>query len=113
MIDYLNFMLDSEATRVVLAVAERIPDGARLKAVAEKAARLDKPILMVKMGRSASGRQAAASHTGSISSPDDIVDAALSQWGIVRVDDTNDLIEYAKLFRCSTRPRGRRVSASA
>ena len=44
LIDYVDFMLDSKATRVVLAVAERIPDGARLKAVAQKAARLDKPV---------------------------------------------------------------------
>lgn len=113
LLDYIDFMLESDATRVVLAVAERIADGRRLKALAEKSARLDKPILMLKVGRSDAGRAAAASHTGSITGSDDVADAALSQWGIVRVDDTTDLYEYAKLFRRCRRPRGNRVSASS
>jgi acetyltransferase len=113
LLDYIGFMLDSEATRVVLVVAERIASGRRLKELAERSARLDKPILMLKVGRSDAGRAAAASHTGSITGSDDVADAALSQWGIVRVDDTTDLYEYAKLFRRSRRNRGNRVSASS
>jgi len=113
LLDYIDFMLDSDATRVVLVVAESIADGQRLKSLAEKSARLDKPILMLKVGRSDAGRAAAASHTGSITGSDDVTNAALAQWGIVRVDDTTDLYEYAKLFRRSRRPRGNRVSASS
>lgn len=113
LLDYIDFMLDSDATRVVLVVAERISSGARLKSIAEKSARLDKPILMLKVGRSIAGSAAAASHTGSITGADDVADAAFAQWGIVRVDDTNDLYEFAKIFRRSRRPLGRRVSASS
>lgn len=113
LLDYIDFMLDSDATKVVLVVAERISSGSRLKLLAEKSARLDKPILMMKVGRSAAGSAAAASHTGSITGADDVADAAMAQWGIVRVDDTNDLYEFAKLFRRAGRPRGRRMSASS
>jgi acetyltransferase len=113
LLDYIDFMVDSEATRVVLTIAERISSSAKLKAVAEKAARRDKPILMLKVGRSEAGSAAAASHTGSITGADDVADAALEQYGIIRVDDTTDLYEFAKLFRRSTRPAGRRISASS
>lgn len=113
LLDYIDFMLDAEDVKVVLAIAERIADGDRLRQVAEKAATLDKPIVMLKVGRTAAGSAAAASHTGSITGADEIVDAALEQWGIIRVDDTNDLYEFAKLFRRSRRPKGRRVSAAS
>jgi acetyltransferase len=113
LLDYMDFMLDSAQTNVVLAIAERISNGQRLKELALKSAKLDKPILMIKVGRSKAGSAAAASHTGAITGADDVADAALAQWGIVRVDDTNDLIEFAKLFRRKRRPAGRRVSATS
>ena len=110
LLDFMNFMLDAEHTRVVLSVAERFSSVAKLRAVAEKAAELDKPIVMVKVGRSAEGSRAAASHTGAVSGADEVCDAILRQYGIIRVDDTSDLVQYAKLLRRSNRPRGRRAA---
>jgi acetyltransferase len=65
LLDYMAFMVESERTKVVLAIAERIPDGERLRKLALRAAALDKPIVMVKVGRTEAGRRMAASHTGS------------------------------------------------
>ena len=113
LLDYADYMLDSGETSVVLAVVERFSGGAKLKALAEKAARCDKPIAVVKVGRSDAGRRAAASHTGSVTGSDDICDTALRQFGIVRVDDTNDLYEFAKVLRRRNRRRGPRVAATS
>lgn len=113
LLDYMNYMVETESTKVVLAVAERISSGERLRKLALKAAALDKPIVMLKVGRSAAGSAAAASHTGSITGADDIADAALEQWGILRVRDTEELYEFARLLRRKNRPRGRNVAAAS
>lgn len=113
LLDYMHFMVEAESTRVVLVVAERISSGERLRKLALKAAALDKPIVMLKVGRSAAGSAAAASHTGSITGADDITDAALAQWGILRVHDTEELYEFGRLLRRTNRPRGRNVAAAS
>lgn len=113
LLDYMAFMVESERTRVVLAIAERIPDGARLRALARRAAELDKPIVIVKVGRTEAGSRMAASHTGSVTGADEVCDAALRQMGIVRVMDTNDLYETAMLLRTGKRAGGRRAAATS
>lgn len=111
LVDYAAFMLESPATKVVLMLAERLADGRRLRALARRADQLGKPILMVKVGRSAAGSKAAASHTGAITGADDVCDAALRQMGIVRVDDCNELYETAMLLRQGRLPAGKRAAA--
>lgn len=111
LLDYLAFMLESERTRVVCAIAERMPDGARLRALAARAAELDKPIVMIKVGRTAAGSRAAASHTGSVTGADEVSDAALRQLGILRVEDCSELYETAMLLRRGRRPAGRTAAA--
>lgn len=111
LVDYAAFMVESEATKVVLMLAERLADGDRLRALARRAAELDKPIVMVKVGRTEAGSKAAASHTGAITGADDVCDAALRQMGIVRVDDCSELYETAMLLRQNRRPNGHRAAA--
>jgi acetyltransferase len=106
LLDYMHFMVESEKTRVVLAIAERIADGERLRALARRAHELDKPIVMVKVGRTEAGSRMAASHTGSVTGADEVFDAALRQMGILRVDDTSELYEAAMLLRSGRRARG-------
>jgi acyl-CoA synthetase (NDP forming) len=113
LLDYMAFMVESERTKVVLAIAERIPDGARLRALARRAAELDKPIVMIKVGRTEAGSRAAASHTGAATGADDVCDAALRQMGILRVEDTSELYETAMLLRRGRRPAGRRAAATS
>jgi len=111
LVDYMSYMVESERTKVVLAIAERMPEGDKLRALAKRAAELDKPIVMVKVGRSEAGARAAASHTGSLTGADEVSDAALRQLGIIRVEDCNELYETAMLLRRGRRPKGRRAAA--
>ena len=113
LLDYMAFMVEDERTRVVLALAETISDGAKLRALGARAAALDKAIVMVKVGRSAAGSRAAASHTGAVTGADDVCSAALEQFGIVRVDDCHELYEAAMLLRRRQRVRGRRAAATS
>lgn len=113
MLDYAAFMVDSLQTRVVLILAEHISDGKKLKALSQKALAAQKPLVMVKAGKTLAGSKAAASHTGAITGEDAVFDAALEQLGILRVDDYNELYEVASLLRRGRWPLSNRVAASS
>lgn len=113
LLDYIAFMVEDPRTRVVLVLAEKIADGARLAVVAQRAAELDKPIVVVKVGRTEAGSRTAASHTGAITGADDVCDAAFRQLGIVRVDDTCELYEIAMMLRRRRRPSGPGIAATS
>jgi len=112
-LDVVRFMLRSETTDVVLLAVEAFRDGAKLRAVAEEAADRGKPIVVLKFGRTEAGSRAAASHTGAVAGVDDIYDAAFRQYGLIRVNECNELYEMAVLLRHRRWPRGRRMASVA
>ena len=111
LLDYMNFAVEDPATRVILVLAERFADGARLRAVAGRAAAARKPIVMIKFGRTEAGSRMAASHTGAVTGEDAVFDAAARQMGILRVNDCPELYEAAMLLRQGKLPRGRGAAA--
>lgn len=98
-------MAAMEECQGVLAYAEALTDLPRLRAVADSGV----PVAMLKAGRSQAGAQAAASHTGALAAADKVVDAALRQLGIVRVDDVTELLDVGEVMTLP-RPAGRRVA---
>ncbi|MBI1966093.1 MAG: acetate--CoA ligase family protein [Betaproteobacteria bacterium] len=111
-IDFARFMVEDASTDVILMVAERIGDGDRLLAVARRAAEREKPIVILKLGRTEAGGRAAASHTGAVTGSDIVHDAAFRQCGIIRVEDCNELYETAMLLRARRWPRGTRAAGT-
>lgn len=69
-----------------------------------------KPAIVLKAGKTASGMKAASSHTGALSSRDKVVDAVLKQFGIVRVNDLNEMFNTAKGIENFPLPKGNRVA---
>jgi len=109
--DFLRFMIEDPATDAVMMAAETIRDGRKFEQMAALAAEREKPIVMLKFGRTEAGRRAAASHTGAVTGADEIHDAAFRQYGVTRVTDANELYEVTKLLRQRKWPRGRRAAA--
>ena len=63
---------------------------------AARAAARNKPVIVVKAGRSPAGQQAAASHTGALAGSDNVFDAAIRRAGMLRVDTLADLFVAAE-----------------
>jgi acetyltransferase len=72
--------------------------------------KVNKPVIVLKGGRTSSGIKAASSHTGALGSSDKVVDAVLCQFGIIRADDLNDMFNTAKGFEDFPFPYGNRVA---
>ena len=103
------------ATRVIVAALEGVNDGRRLLAALELARRARKPVILLKLGRSAIGSAAAASHTGALATDDRVFDAAVTQAGALRCADFERAVDVAAACALGIYPRGRRlgiVSAS-
>jgi acyl-CoA synthetase (NDP forming) len=74
-----------------------------------KRAARHQPIAVLKAGRSEAGAAAAASHTGALATEDRVVDAALLQCGIARVDDIEALLDAGSIFATRTKMAGDRI----
>ena len=72
--------------------------------------KIGKPVIILKAGRTSSGIKAASSHTGALGSSDKVVTAILEQFGIIRVDDLNELFNTAKGFENFPLPNGNRIA---
>jgi acyl-CoA synthetase (NDP forming) len=91
--DVIDWMAASEEVRVIAAYAEGIQDGPRFLAALAAARDSRKPVVMMKVGRSALGRAAAQSHTASIAGDDRVFDAMLAEAGAVRARTTEELLD--------------------
>ena len=71
---------------------------------------ITKPIIVLKAGKTESGMKAASSHTGALSSQDKVIEELLKQFGVIRVDNINELFNTAKGFESFPIPKGNRVA---
>ncbi len=110
--DILEYLIDDDLSRVVVAYIEGIDDGESFMRVAKRLTR-KKPFIVIKGGRSDQGISAARSHTGSIAGSDTVFDAVCRQCGITRVSDVEDLIDTAVAFLSQPIPHGNRVGIVA
>jgi acyl-CoA synthetase (NDP forming) len=108
--DYVEWWLDEGGADIFLLYLEGIRRSDRFRAVAEKAANAGKPVIIAKVGRSAAGRRAAASHTGALAQAGAIDDAIFRHHGILRGDDLDHMLDVAAAFSFCRLPRGNRVA---
>ena len=95
--DILPYLGEDEQTGVISLYLESVRDGARFMRVAREVTSR-KPVLVLKLGRTAAGAKASASHTGSLAVDDRIFDGAARQAGLLRLDTFKELFELPKIF---------------
>jgi acetate---CoA ligase (ADP-forming) len=108
--DYVDYVLDAGGADIFLCYLEGIRDAVRFRAVADKAARAGKPLIVAKVGRSDAGRRAAASHTGALARAGSADDAVFRHHGIIRGEDLDHMVDVATAFAYCRLPRGNRVA---
>ena len=95
--DMLQMVVADPETRVIMMYSEGIKEAPSLIAGLEAARRARKPVVMMKVGRSAVGSAAAQSHTASIAGDDKVTDAVLKEMGVVRAQSTEQMLDIARL----------------
>lgn len=108
--DFINYLVQDAGTRVITAFIEGFKDARKFGEIADLATDKDKPIIVLKVGRSDLGQKAAVSHTGHLTGSDSAYDALFKQKNIIRALDTEDLFETAKIFSAGRQPKGEGVA---
>ncbi|MGD0701623.1 MAG: acetate--CoA ligase family protein [Trebonia sp.] len=96
--DVVDFLAEDESTAAIAVFAESFADPAAFLAACRKARASGKPVVVLKVGRSAAAARAALAHTGALVGNDAVVDAFLRSAGAIRVTALEDLLAVADTF---------------
>jgi acetyltransferase len=107
--DLIYYLGDDPRTKSILIYMESIGDARAFLSAAREVA-LTKPIIAIKAGRTAQGGKAAASHTGSLTGSDDVLDAAFRRSGVLRVSNISDLFYMAEVLAKQPPPKGPKLT---
>ncbi len=107
--DLIDYLGNDPRTRSILIYMESVGDARSFLSAAREVA-LSKPIIVIKAGRTAAGGQAAASHTGSLTGSDEVLDAAFRRSGVLRVNNISHLFYMAEVLAKQPRPKGPKLS---
>jgi len=103
--DLIEFYGQDPNTRVIAMHVEDIKDGRAFVDAAKRVSK-EKPIVVLKAGRTAAGARAAASHTGALAGTDAVYEAAFREAGVVRARTLEDLLDWSRALAMLPEPRG-------
>jgi len=109
--ELVHLLVDDPDTRAILLFLEAFRDAPVLGAASRRAFAAGKPVIALKLGRSAVGREIATTHTGAMAGADDVADAFFRANGVIRVEFFEALFETAQFVLGHRPPKGRRVAA--
>ncbi len=114
--DYLEYFGTDPDTQIILGFIEGLRQGRRFIELVKK---IEKPIILIKGGKTKSGGETAHSHTGSLAGNQELYNAIFKQYGIIEVNDMTELVDMGRAFaQCLSYdppkfPRGKRVGLSS
>ncbi|RMB83234.1 acetate--CoA ligase family protein [Streptomyces shenzhenensis] len=103
--DFISYFAERPEVGAIACYLEGLKDGRSFLLAADRAARRRVPVVAVKVGRTEAGARTAASHTGKLTGADDVIDAAMRQYGVIRVDGLDELQDTAALLARAQAPR--------
>jgi len=107
--DLIDYLGDDPKTKSIVIYMETIGNARAFLSAAREVA-LTKPIIVIKPGRTAAAAKAAASHTGSLTGSDEVLEAAFRRSGVLRVNDIADLFHMAEVLAKQPSPKGPRLT---
>ncbi len=109
-VDLMHACVDHDGTRAVAIYAEDVVDGRAFVSAARALALVGKPVVLLSPGRSSAAARSAVSHTGSLTSPSQVVDAACAAGGVRRVDHPAAMADLLEGLLSARRMPGRAVA---
>ncbi|HET8667638.1 MAG TPA: bifunctional acetate--CoA ligase family protein/GNAT family N-acetyltransferase, partial [Terriglobales bacterium] len=106
--DLITYFGNDPRTSSVVIYMESIGDPRSFLSAAREVS-MTKPIIVIKAGRTAAAAKAAASHTGSLTGSDAVLDAAFRRSGVLRVDTIGDIFHMSEVLAKQPRPAGPRL----
>ncbi|HAK55553.1 MAG TPA: CoA-binding protein [Acidobacteria bacterium] len=106
--DLLTFFEQDNNTQVIAMHVEDLKDGRAFAEVAQRVSK-QKPVVVLKAGRTALGARAAASHTGALAGNDKVYDDVLRQSGVIRARTLNDMLQFARGLPILPTPKGENI----
>jgi acetyltransferase len=106
LIDYLG---NDPHTHSIVIYMESVGEARSFLSAAREVA-LDKPILVIKAGRTELAARAATSHTGSLAGSDAVLNAAFRRAGVLRIDELEDVFFMTEVLAQQPRPPGPRLT---
>jgi len=106
--DLLTFFEQDDNTKCIAMHLEDLKDGRSFVEVAKRVSQ-QKPVIVLKAGRTAMGARAASSHTGALAGDDKVYDDILRQSGVVRARGLNEMLEFARGLPVLPTPQGENV----
>ena len=107
--DLIYYFGDDPHTRSIVIYMESIGDARSFLSAAREVA-LTKPIIVIKVGRTEGAAKAAASHTGSLTGSDAVLDAAFRRVGVLRVNTIDELFDMSEVLAKQPRPKGPKLA---
>ena len=106
--DLVEYLANDPLTKVITAYLESIENGNTFIRVAKNVTK-QKPIVLMKAGRTKGGASAAASHTGALAGTDEVIDAVIRQLGILRVENSEQMLDLANALAFQPYAKGDRI----
>ena len=107
--DLIDYYGNDPHTNAIVIYMESIGDARSFLSAAREVS-LNKPIIVIKAGRTAAAAKAAASHTGSMTGSDDVLDAAFRRVGVLRVNTIEEVFAMSDVLAKQPRPKGPRLT---
>jgi len=105
----LGWMAARPENEILLGYIEGVKSGEKLIAALETAQALGKPVIMMKVGRTAEGSKAAASHTASLTGEDAVYDALFDKYGVYRPRTTDEMLDVVSALSLKRSLQGDRI----
>lgn len=107
--EVIEYLVERPDVHAVVSFVEGIRDPEALDRAARRAAVLDKPIAMAKVGSTPAGAAAALSHSAAVVGDDAVHDALFDELGIIRVRGLDGMLDAARIFANGRRSAGRNL----
>jgi len=107
--DFLEYLAQDDETKIITAYIEGVRQGPRFFKALKTAAKT-KPVIILKVGTSESGAEAAVSHTTALAGSDQIWEGLLGQTGAIRAGGIEEMMDLALAFQHMPAPAGNRAA---